>query len=167
MERKKRAFPPVIKIDGEAEVKIIAPTCDEPPAGRSRWPLQLPADTAKEWCIPEASAEFVERMEDILKTYTPPYDPARPVVCLDETSRQLIGETKTPLPVRPGQPGIYDYDYVRKGAADLFMMVEPPGCGGKLWSVRPAPETILPAVCGTLPGGTIRTWKRSFRLWII
>jgi hypothetical protein len=54
-------------------------------------------------------------MEDVPETYTPPYNPARPAVCLDGTSRQLIGETKTPLPVRPG---VYEYKYVRKGAAD-------------------------------------------------
>jgi hypothetical protein len=64
-------------------------------------------------------------MEDVLETYTLPYDPARPVVCLDETSRQLIGETRTPLPARPGQAAVYDYEYVRNGVADLFMAVEP------------------------------------------
>jgi hypothetical protein len=47
------------------------------------------------------------------------------VVCLDETNRQLIGETREALPVQPGQPAIYDYEYVRNGAADLFMMFEP------------------------------------------
>jgi hypothetical protein len=64
-------------------------------------------------------------MEDVLETYTLPYNPERPVVCLDETNRQLIGETKTPIPAQPGQPCIYDYEYVRNGVADLFMMVEP------------------------------------------
>jgi hypothetical protein len=64
-------------------------------------------------------------MEDVLETYTLPYDPKRPVVCLDETSRQLIGESRIPIPPRPGQPGICDYEYVRNGVADLFMMVEP------------------------------------------
>jgi hypothetical protein len=64
-------------------------------------------------------------MEDVLETYTLPYNPRRPVVCLDETSRQLIGETRTPIPAGPGHPGMYDYEYVRNGVADLFMMVEP------------------------------------------
>jgi hypothetical protein len=66
-------------------------------------------------------------MEDVLETYTLPYNPKRPVVCLDETNRQLIGETRTPIPAKPGQPAIYDYEYVRNGVADLFMMVEPLG----------------------------------------
>jgi hypothetical protein len=66
-------------------------------------------------------------MEDVLETYTLPYNPKRPVVCLDETNRQLIGETRTPIPAQPGQPAVYDYEYVRNGVADLFMMVEPLG----------------------------------------
>ena len=64
-------------------------------------------------------------MEDVLETYARPFNPHRPVVCLDETNRQLIGEIKKPLPVKPGQPAIHDYEYVRNGAADLFMMFEP------------------------------------------
>jgi hypothetical protein len=64
-------------------------------------------------------------MEDVLETYTLPFDPKRPVVCLDETNRQLIGETRTPLPVQPGQPALHDYEYVRNGTADLFMLFEP------------------------------------------
>jgi hypothetical protein len=63
-------------------------------------------------------------MEDVLEIYKFPFDPKRPVVCLDETNRQLIGETREPLPVRPGQPAIYDYEYVRNGVVDLFMMFE-------------------------------------------
>jgi hypothetical protein len=50
-------------------------------------------------------------MEDVLETCTLPYDPDRPVVCLDETSRQLVGETRTPLPVRPGQAAVHDKDW--------------------------------------------------------
>lgn len=64
-------------------------------------------------------------MEDVLEVYKLPYDPIRPVVCLDETNRQLIGETRIPLPAKPGQPKKYDYEYVRNGVADIFMMFEP------------------------------------------
>jgi hypothetical protein len=53
---------------------------------------------------PQANAEFVCAMEDVLEVYTRPYDPARPVVCLDEISKQLVAETRTPLPAEPGQP---------------------------------------------------------------
>jgi hypothetical protein len=64
-------------------------------------------------------------MEDVLETYKLPFNPVRPVVCLDETNRQLIGETRKPLPVQAGQAAIYDYEYVRNGVADLFMLFEP------------------------------------------
>ena len=78
------------------------------------------------WCLPgKPSAEFVCAMEDVLDVYQRPYDPARPQVCVDETSKQLIGEVRTPLPVRPGQPQIYDHEYKRNGTANLFMIVEP------------------------------------------
>ena len=64
-------------------------------------------------------------MEDVLDLYTRPADPACPMVCFDETSKQLIGETATPLPARPGQPERYDYEYVRNGVANLFMFFAP------------------------------------------
>ena len=63
-------------------------------------------------------------MEDVLEVYKRPYDPRRPVVCLDETSKQLIGEIRTPVPAAPGQVAHYDCEYVRKGVANLFMMFE-------------------------------------------
>ena len=64
-------------------------------------------------------------MEDVLEVYHRPYDPRRPVICLDEASKQLIGETRTPLPAAPGQPERFDYEYVRNGTANLFMVTEP------------------------------------------
>jgi len=64
-------------------------------------------------------------MEDVLEVYTRPYDPRRPQVCLDETSVQLVGETRTPLPTAPGQPARYDYEYERNGVCALFMLNEP------------------------------------------
>jgi DDE superfamily endonuclease len=64
-------------------------------------------------------------MEDVLDVYTRPYDPRRPVVCLDETSVQLVAETRKPLPMAPGQPARYDYEYERNGVANLFMITEP------------------------------------------
>jgi len=64
-------------------------------------------------------------MEDVLEVYKLPYDMLRPVVCLDETNRQLIGEVNQPIPMDVGRPQIYDYEYVRNGVADIFMMFEP------------------------------------------
>ena len=64
-------------------------------------------------------------MEDVLEVYKRPYDPKRPVVCLDETSKQLIGEVQTPMLALPGHVAHYDYEYVRNGVANLFMICEP------------------------------------------
>ena len=74
---------------------------------------------------PEASAAFVANMEDVLEVYQRPHDPMRPLVCLDETSKQLIIETRTPIAARPGQPARHDYEYERNGVANLFMMFAP------------------------------------------
>lgn len=64
-------------------------------------------------------------MEDILEVYKLPYDPRFPVVCLDESSKQLVGEVAPPLGMRPGSPQKIDHEYVRKGVVSLFMEVEP------------------------------------------
>lgn len=64
-------------------------------------------------------------MEDILEVYQRPYDPSRPLVCLDETSKQLTAETRVPIAAKPGQPGRHDYEYRRNGTANLFMMFAP------------------------------------------
>jgi len=64
-------------------------------------------------------------MEDVLDVYTRPYDPRRPQVCLDETSRQLLGEVTPPLPPAPGRPARQDYEYTREGVCNLFLMTEP------------------------------------------
>jgi hypothetical protein len=63
-------------------------------------------------------------MEDVLDLYAEPYDPQRPRVCFDESPVQLISETRRPLPVCPGQPECYDYEYKRQGTANLFLFVQ-------------------------------------------
>jgi hypothetical protein len=76
--------------------------------------------------LPEGpSAEYVAAMEDVLEVYHRPYDPLRPLVCMDECSKQLIGEVRTPLPCQPGRIAKYDSEYVRRGTANIFMAVEP------------------------------------------
>jgi hypothetical protein len=64
-------------------------------------------------------------MEDVLDVYHRPFDEKRPLVCLDEASKQLVGEVAQPLPPEPGQPERFDYEYVRNGTANLFMISEP------------------------------------------
>lgn len=74
---------------------------------------------------PKANAAFVANMEDVLEVYHRPYDEQRPVVCVDEGGKQLIGDARPPLPVRPGQPQRVDHEYARNGTANLFMVFEP------------------------------------------
>jgi hypothetical protein len=78
------------------------------------------------WVIPpEADAEFVAAMEDVLATYEKAYDPECPVVCMDEQPVQLIGETRVPIPATPDHPERVDYEYERKGTASIFVFAEP------------------------------------------
>lgn len=78
------------------------------------------------WCIPpKANSEFVYAMEDVLKVYQRDFDDDTVLVCMDETSKQQIRETRQPRPTRPGQPAIFDYEYERNGTANLFMAYAP------------------------------------------
>jgi hypothetical protein len=64
-------------------------------------------------------------MEDVLDVYARPYDPNQPLVCMDETNKQLLDDTREPLPMTPGQPVRIDHEYQREGVANLFMFLEP------------------------------------------
>ena len=141
-------------LDGEQEAHLIALTCSEPAEGRGRWTLRLLADKMvdleyvesishetvrqvlkknkikpwqrKEWCIPpEANAEFVCHMEDVLDIYKRPDDPTHPVVCMDETNKQQIKEVRQPIPVGPKAPERYDFEYERNGVSNLFIFFDP------------------------------------------
>ena len=74
---------------------------------------------------PEQSSAFVAHMEKVLDIYKRPYDPDFPVVCMDESPRQLIGEVKVPVPPCPGRLERFDYEYERKGVCNIFMASEP------------------------------------------
>jgi len=140
------------KLDVEDEAILCALACSKPPSGRARWSLRLLANEMvqltvhtqiseetirrrlsemqlkpwqeKMWCIPKVDAEFVARMEDVLALYAELPDPRRPVVCFDETPRQLIGEERIPVKAEPGKRRRYDYEYVRNGTANVFMFVD-------------------------------------------
>ena len=140
--------------DGAAEAKLIALTLSPAPEGFARWSLRLLEEKVVElhiverasdntigrtlkktfsnrtckqqWVIPpDASAAFVANMEDVLEVYQRPHDPQRPLVCLDETSKQLIVETRAPIPAKPGRKARHDYEYERNGVANLFMVFAP------------------------------------------
>lgn len=140
------------KLKSADESLLVAVACSSPPDGRACWTLDLLADemvrlTAhitlsadtvarrldelalkpwqeKMWCISALTAEYVARMEDLLALYAEVPDPRRPVVCFDETPRQLIGETRVPIRAEPGKPARVDYEYVRNGTANVFMFVD-------------------------------------------
>jgi len=79
------------------------------------------------WCIGEITAEYRRRMYELLTLYARPYDPREPVICLDEKSKQLLRETRRPLPAKPGIPAKVDYEYERAGTCNIFVAVEPRG----------------------------------------
>jgi transposase len=79
----------------------------------------------KQWCIPLVNADFAAAMEEVLDLYATPYDPKRPKVNFDESSKQLINETRIPLPAQPGQLERFDYEYERNGVRNIFIFVEP------------------------------------------
>jgi transposase len=140
------------KLDVQDEAILCALACSKPPSGRAHWSLQLLANEMvrltvhsslseetvrrrlgemqlkpwqeKMWCIPKVDAEFVARMEDILALYAEPPDLRRPVVCFDETPRQLIGEERVPVQAEPAKRRRYDYEYIRNGTANVFMFVD-------------------------------------------
>lgn len=78
------------------------------------------------WVIPpEADGEFVAAMEEVLETYAQPYDPRRPVLCMDEQPVQLLKETRVPIAATKNHPRRVDYEYERAGTASIFMFCEP------------------------------------------
>lgn len=80
------------------------------------------------WKIPpDANAAFVACMEDVLEVYHLPFDPLWPLVCMDESSKQLVGEVHAPIAAAPGHGQIVDHEYVRNGVAEIFLEVEPLG----------------------------------------
>jgi transposase len=142
------------KLDGHAEAKHLALSCSSAPPGRARWTLRLLAariveleilatishETVrqtlkkneikpwqkKQWVIPPTgNAEFVAAMEDVLEVYARPPDPKRPLVCMDECTKQLTRETRAPQAAAPGQTAREDYEYERNGVAAIFCAVAP------------------------------------------
>ena len=141
------------KLDGSGEAHLIALACSQPLEGRVSWTLQLLADGLVErkivasisadtagrtlkkptqalaegvLCIPtQANAEFICTMEDVLEVYHRAYEDGEVLVCLDESSKQQVKETRLPHPARLGGPACYDYEYQRNGVSNLFMQFAP------------------------------------------
>lgn len=140
------------KTNAKQDAELVALACTNPPEGCKTWTLRLLADKwaelselddvsfgtvrrrldenelkpwqQKMWCIPQFDLEYVARMEDVLELYAQPPDVRHPIVCFDETPRQLIGETREPIPAKPGRPERVDYEYKRNGTANVFVMID-------------------------------------------
>ena len=107
-------------------------------------------------------------MEDVLDCYEQPYNPKEPVVCFDEMSKQLIGETRLPLPMQPGQVQRYDYEYERRSVhATCFCSLNHLPTGGMSPSRNDAPNRILPNRCVYWWMSFIRRRPVSIWFWII
>ncbi|MFH1727984.1 MAG: IS630 family transposase [Pseudomonadota bacterium] len=142
------------KADGDFEAHLVALSCSEPPEGFARWSLRLLADKVVEleyidnishesirnnikkneikpwqkkgWVIPpKENGSFVARMEMVLDVYKRSYNQDFPVVCMDESPKQLIAETKAPIAASAGQSAKYDYEYRRCGVCNIFLACEP------------------------------------------
>jgi hypothetical protein len=79
------------------------------------------------WCVGRLTEEYRQRMYDLLDLYARPFRSREPVVCLDEKSKQLLKNSRQPLPIKPGTPARLDYEYVRGGTCNLFVAIEPKG----------------------------------------
>ncbi len=77
------------------------------------------------WCVAELDEEYIQKMEDVLAVYEKPYDPAQPVVCLDEKPVALHADVRPWTPATPGKPAKQDNEYERRGTANIFAVVEP------------------------------------------
>ena len=139
-------------LSGAQEALLVSIACSEPPEGRCRWTLQLLADRfvtltefddvsietirrrlkekelkpwqKKMWCIPKFDAEYIAQMEEVLELYAEPENPMRPVVNFDEAMKQLVADTREPIPTKPGQTAKQDYEYSRIGTANIFLFFD-------------------------------------------
>ena len=142
-----------INFDARDEANIVALVCSRPPEGYARWTLDLIAEESvkrgfvdsiskskiqvilhehelkpwreKMWCVAELDDEYIERMEDVLKVYERPYNPLKPVVCVDEKPVQLIDNKYEKTKLAPEKIVKKDYEYSRNGSANVFCAVEP------------------------------------------
>ena len=142
-----------LKATGDVQARVIAKACSAPPQGRARWTLSLlekemavalevrlsrstigrilkdndlRPHLSEYWCIPpQEDADFVAAMEDVLDVYQTPYDPKRPLWCMDEKPFQLLGEGREPIPMRLGSVAKVDSEYVRNGTVSIFCFIQP------------------------------------------
>lgn len=149
------------KLSAKDEATLVAIACSKAPTGRNEWTLQLLADhlvaltdlesvsteivrrrlkeldlkpwQKRMWCLSKVTPAFIARMEAILDLYAEAPDPARPVVCFDETLKQLVAHVEQPIPAEPGKPQKVDHHYKRNGTRHLAMAFCAHRCWRKVW----------------------------------
>lgn len=149
------------KLSAKDEATLVAIACSEAPAGRNEWTLQLLADhlvaltdlesvstetvrrrlkelnlkpwQKRMWCLSKVTPAFIARMEAILDLYAEAPDPTRPVVCFDETLKQLVAHLEQPIPAEPGKPQKVDHHYKRNGTRHLAVAFCAHRCWRKVW----------------------------------
>mgnify|MGYP002868468961 CR=1 FL=1 len=169
LDRNPRSDVANLKATGDVEAKIIAKACSRPPDGRVRWTIRMLADESmviletslsratigrvlqrnalhphinEYWCIPpEEDAEFAAAMEDVLNVYAQPYNPKQPLWCMDEKPYQLLGEARTPIPMKPGKNKKIDSEYTRPGTASIACFIQP-HTGRIIHDVRPTRTSV-------------------------
>ena len=142
-----------IRLGDRIKSYIVATVCSDPPEGFDRWTLELIRENVEEkgvvdrislesirmilqehdlkpwrqqsWCIPTLDEDFIAAMEDVLKVYQRPYNPSKPVVCLDEKPIQLLDHIRPPSGMTLGKTRKVDYEYERRGSCNVFCAVEP------------------------------------------
>ena len=152
---------PAPKFDDSIKSQIVAIVCSDPPEGYDRWTLELLQNKAskegivdsislqklsvilrehdlkpwqqKSWCVPELDEEFIFKMEDVLDVYNRQYDDTNPLVCLDEKPIQLLQDLRPESGIAPGEVKKQDFEYKRKGTANVFCAVEPQAGKYFLW----------------------------------
>ena len=135
------------------ELEIVPSVCHETVRQTLR-AKDLKPWLQRQWGIaPTASADFVCHMEDVLEVYNRPFDPLRPVVCLDETAQQLVSETRTPQPAAAGRPVRHDYEYERQGGPLCSGSAPCYRVGGRLVCGYAGRAWIMPNAYGR--------WRRS------
>ena len=149
------------KLSPTDEATLVAVACSKPPEGHARWTLRLLADQLvaltdhdsvsietirrrlreadlkpwqkRMWCIAALTPEYIAQMEAVLELYAAPPDPKRPLVCFDETLKQLVDHVVAPIPAEPGKPAKIDHHYKRNGTAHLAVALAPHLAWRKVW----------------------------------
>lgn len=116
------------------------------------------------WCIAKIDKEYERKMLDVLEVYEKPYNPDYPVICLDEKSKQLLGETRKSIPAKQGKVKRKDYEYKRNGTINLFVAIEPKG---KRRIVKVTKHRKIPDFAKFVKKLVLKTYKHAKKVVLV